>query len=128
VKTPLIRRHAVERDGFSSWLRKPAPGYLAIRMATRDERCADNQRRFNAANESLGELVKERMPADARIPFLCECADERCLGRVELSLDEFEHLHESEDVFVIVPGHPRVNGEVILQRQERFEQVEKTNE
>jgi hypothetical protein len=26
---------------------------------------------------------------------------------------------------VIVPGHPRVNGEVVLQRQARFEQVQK---
>jgi hypothetical protein len=28
-------------------------------------------------------------------------------------------------VFVIVPGHPRVEGEVVLQREGRFEQVEK---
>jgi hypothetical protein len=97
-------------------------------MADRDERHADNQRRFNAANERLGGLVQERVPADKRIPFLCECADDRCLGRVELSHGEFEQLHENENVYVIVPGHPRVNGEVILQRQERFEQVEKTSE
>jgi hypothetical protein len=96
-------------------------------MAAWDERHADNQRRFKAANESLAELVKKRVPPHARIPFLCECADERCLGRVELALDEFEHLHESENVFVIIPSHPRVTG-VILQRQERFEQVEKANE
>jgi hypothetical protein len=97
-------------------------------MAARDERHADNQRRFNAANERLGGLVQERVPADERIPFLCECADDRCFGRVELSHGEFEQLHENENVYVIVPGHPRVNGEVILQRQERFEQVEKTSE
>jgi hypothetical protein len=101
---------------------------FAIRMATRNERHADNQRRFNAANERLGELVQGRVTEEERIPFLCECADDRCLGRVELSLGQFEQLHESENVYVIVPGHPRVNGEVILQRQERFEQVEKTNE
>lgn len=103
-------------------------GIFAIRMAVRDQRSADNQRRFNAANERLGELVQERVPEEERIPFLCECADERCLERIELSLGEFEHLHENENVYVIVPEHPRVNGEVILQRQERFEQVEKTNE
>ena len=97
-------------------------------MAARKERHADNQRRFNAANERLGELVQGRVTEEERIPFLCECADDRCLGRVELSLGQFEQLHESENVYVIVPGHPRVNGEVILQRQERFEQVEKTNE
>jgi hypothetical protein len=28
-------------------------------------------------------------------------------------------------VFVIVPGHARVDGEVVLRSEERFEQVEK---
>ena len=40
-------------------------------------------------------------------------------------LEEYESLHEDAGVFVIVPGHPRVNGEVVLQRQARFEQVQK---
>jgi hypothetical protein len=121
----FLRAAAID---FALRLRKPLRGYLRHPMAARDERHADNQRRFNAANERLGELVQERVPQEERIPFLCECADDRCLERVELALDEFEHLHEQENVYVIVPGHPRVNGEVILQRQERFEQVEKKNE
>jgi hypothetical protein len=41
-----------------------------------------------------------------QIPFLCECADDRCLGRVELALKEFEQLHENENVYVIVRGTP----------------------
>lgn len=97
-------------------------------MAARDERRAENQRRFNAANESLGELVKARVSPAERIPFLCECADERCFGRVEIALSEFEELHEDENVFVILPGHPRVDGEVVLQHHERFEQVQKTEQ
>ena len=40
-------------------------------------------------------------------------------------LEEYESLHEDAGVFVIVPGHPRVSGEVVLQRQARFEQVQK---
>jgi hypothetical protein len=32
-------------------------------MAARNERQADNQRRYNAANERLGELVQERVSA-----------------------------------------------------------------
>ena len=97
-------------------------------MASQYERYADNQSRFNAANERLGDVVEERVSGNDRIPFLCECADDRCLGRVELTRSEFEKLHEDENVFVILPGHPRVDGEVVLKREERFEQVEKTNE
>jgi hypothetical protein len=38
-------------------------GYFVTRMAARNERQADNQRRYNAANERLGELVQERVSA-----------------------------------------------------------------
>jgi hypothetical protein len=89
------------------------------------ERCAENQYRFNAANNRLRDLVAGRVRAEQRIPFLCECADDGCLETVELDLTEYQHLHENEHVFVIVPGHPRVEDEVVLQREDRFEQVEK---
>jgi hypothetical protein len=94
-------------------------------MSSRDERFAENQYRFNDANNRLRDLVEERARPDQKIPFLCECADEDCLDTVELDLGEYEGLHEDADVFVIVPGHSRVDGEVVLRREDRFEQVEK---
>jgi hypothetical protein len=94
-------------------------------MPGRDERCAENQYRFNRANNRLRDLVGERVRADRRIPFLCECADEACLATVTLDLTEYGYLHENRRMFVIVPGHSRVEGEVVLQREARFEQVEK---
>ena len=94
-------------------------------MPSRDERLAENQYRFNDANDRLRDLVSEQAGSDQKIPFLCECADDTCLGRVELDLKEYEQLHDRADLFVIIPGHPRVDGEVVLQREDRFEQVEK---
>jgi hypothetical protein len=94
-------------------------------MPGRDERYAENQYRFNDANNRLRDLVEQRVGPNQRIPFLCECADDGCLDTVGLELSEYTELHENPDVFVIVPGHPRVDGEVVLRREERFEQVEK---
>jgi hypothetical protein len=94
-------------------------------MPGRDERCAQNQYRFHDANNRLRDLVEQRVRPDQRIPFLCECADEGCLASVALELGEYEDLHEKSNVFVIVPGHSRVDGEVVLRREDRFEQVEK---
>jgi hypothetical protein len=94
-------------------------------MPGRDERCAENQYRFNNANNRLRDLVEHRVGPNQRIPFLCECANDGCLASVELELSEYADLHENSDLFVIVPGHPRVDGEVVLRRDERFEQVEK---
>jgi hypothetical protein len=96
-------------------------------MPDRDERCAENQYRFNKANERLHDLIEGRARPDQEIPFLCECADNTCLESVELKVSEYERLHENAHVFVIVPGHPRVDGEVVLYREDRFEQVEKSD-
>jgi hypothetical protein len=94
-------------------------------MPDRHERCAENQYRFNKANDRLLSLVEERARPDQSIPFLCECADDSCLESIELNVSEYERLHESADVFVIIPGHSRVDGEVVRYREDRFEQVEK---
>lgn len=94
-------------------------------MPTRDERCAENQYRFNDANDRLREIVRDRVEPETKVPFLCECADDTCLARVDLKLEEYESLHEEAGVFVIIPGHPRINGEVVLQREPGFEQVRK---
>ena len=106
-------------------LREGNDGYVVIRMTGRNERSTENQKRFNDVNERLGEVVKARVSPGERVAFLCECADDLCHGRVELTLDEFEELHEDKNVYVIIPGHPRVNGEVVLRGEARFEQVEK---
>lgn len=94
-------------------------------MADRTERRAENQYRFNDANDRLRDIVHDQVSPSKTIPFLCECADDTCLGRVDLKLDEYESLHEGAGAFVIVPGHPRVDGEVVLQREAEFEQVQK---
>jgi hypothetical protein len=98
-------------------------------MPTRDDRLARNQSRFSAANERLKAAIERRTPTNGQVPFLCECADDKCLESVELTLAEYEDLHPRDNVFVIVPGHPRIEREVVLQRGgDRFEQVEKPNE
>jgi hypothetical protein len=94
-------------------------------MASRDERLAENQRTFRQANERLQELAD--VADGARIPFLCECADLSCLGRVEASHGEFEVVHEDDDRFFIVPGHRLMDGESVVDRNERYEVVDKTD-
>jgi hypothetical protein len=47
---------------------------------------------FRRANELLAELVQANgLPGDD-VPFICECVDSSCFGRVTMSLDEFDRL------------------------------------
>jgi hypothetical protein len=92
-------------------------------MSSRDERSSLNQETFRSANEGMRRVVN--VEATTRIPFLCECADFECLGRVEASLDEFEVIHSNENWFFILHGHPRIEGEEILSENDRYQVVSK---
>jgi hypothetical protein len=84
-------------------------------MATREQRLAQNQENFRDVNKRLGEVVSRAELDGNIIPFLCECADEFCLDRIELSLSQYEDAHVLPDSYVILPGHPRIEGEEVLE-------------
>ena len=61
---------------------------------------------FRRANELLAELVRiNGLPGD-EIPFICECVDANCFGRVTMSRDEFDQLCAAGG-FALEPGHER---------------------
>jgi hypothetical protein len=93
-------------------------------VASREESRSTNQELFRAANELLEERG-EKYRAGGAIPFLCECADVECLGQIELSRVEYEQVRASENRFVILPGHARVEGERVIEDKGRFHIAEK---
>src|SRR3954451_15427733 len=94
-------------------------------MSTRNERREENQRQFQDANQRLHDAVENRVREDRAIPFLCECADEECAGRVEVSLSQWQAVAERENRFIILAGHPRTDGEEIVDTLGPYELVEK---
>lgn len=47
---------------------------------------------FRRANELLAELVRARGSPGDDVPFICECVDWSCFGRVTMSLEQFDRL------------------------------------
>ncbi len=94
-------------------------------MRTRDERRGENQERFRLANERLDSAVGEAVDDAALIPFLCECADDMCLDRAELTQPEYEDVRSGTNRFLIIPGHLTVAGERVVGDYGRFAVVEK---
>ena len=78
-------------------------------------------------NERLSVAVREqeRIPDTAKVPFLCECADEFCNGRVELERTQWEAIASNRNEYVMVPGHPRSEGEVIVGEADGYDVVRK---
>ena len=65
-----------------------------------------NQSVFRSANERLRRAAEShRFEADQRVPFVCECADERCREIVMVSIAEYEHIRAHPTWFLLVAGH-----------------------
>ena len=94
-------------------------------MAARETRREENQRLFRMGNERLDDAVDGRIPDDATVPFLCECADEYCDDRVELRRSQWGSVAAKPSHFVMVSGHPRSEGEVIVGDIDDYDVVRK---
>ena len=94
-------------------------------MGSRDTRREQNQKLFRSGNERLTAALDDQLPEAARVPFLCECADEFCDGRVELAVADWEAVTSKPNHFVMVAGHPRSEGEVVVGEFEEYDVVRK---
>jgi hypothetical protein len=72
------------------------------------ERIAANQSTFREANEKI-EAAADRMQLTDSIPFLCECADSRCIELVRMTIGEYETVRLDPRRFFTIPGHERLS-------------------
>jgi len=79
---------------------------------------AHNETIFRKANEEVRQVQAELELVDGRLPFICECEDERCATIVQLTQDEYERVRAESTHFVLAPGHRTSTGRVI----ERYEE------
>jgi hypothetical protein len=91
-------------------------------MSTREARLVENEETFRDANSALASAVGD---VTAVVPYLCECADDKCLGRVDLTRSEYEAVRAHPNRFFILVGHPQAEGEHVVERFDRYEIVEK---
>jgi hypothetical protein len=92
------------------------------------ERVAENQARFRAANEKISALaLRTDLP---RIPFVCECANPRCVEIVRLTQAEYEAIRADGRHFLNAPGHEAaaLGWGVVVERRDGFVVVEKIGE
>jgi hypothetical protein len=101
-------------------------GKRLFAMDERSARLAKNETIFRAGNESIDKATGGRAE---KVPYLCECGEESCLGRVELTLAEYQAVRAHPARFFVVPGHEDLTaGEVVVEEHDRFTIVEKQGE
>jgi hypothetical protein len=75
-------------------------------MPSLEARLARNEVMFRAINERIRELADRfQHLGDEDIAFVCECADETCVERVQLTQNQYDDVRAIPARFVVVPGH-----------------------
>jgi hypothetical protein len=94
-------------------------------MALRLDRMRENEELFRTANERLRGQIEDAVTSGRLVPFLCECSDERCMERMEMTLYDYQRLRADADTFAVLPGHAADEGEVVVQERGSFHVVRK---
>ena len=87
-------------------------------------RVAANEAVFREINEGIerGQWPGEE---DSPISFRCECARLGCNELIELSVREYEQVRSNPRRFIVLPGHERLDVEIVVERHHGYLVVEK---
>lgn len=91
----------------------------------RDARLRENEEVFRRANDRLESVAQERLAGADHVPFLCECADDSCMGRIDLTVEDYREVRANDRAFVTLPAHPRSAGEAIIAQRDGYDITEK---
>jgi hypothetical protein len=91
------------------------------------ERHGANEAVFRQINESIesGQWPGEE---GAPVSFRCECARLGCNGLIELSVNEYEAVRANPRRFIVLPGHERLEAEVVVETRSGYLVVEKIDQ
>jgi hypothetical protein len=90
-------------------------------VTSRKERIAKNETLFREVNERVKELV----PSEGGIDFICECGNEECIEQVRLTSEEYERVRADPVEFFVKPGHEIPDVEEVVETHERYLLVRK---
>jgi hypothetical protein len=75
-------------------------------MPSLEVRLARNEVMFRAVNDRIRELAARFDQAAAEpLAFVCECADETCVERLTLTVEQYDDVRAIPARFVVLPGH-----------------------
>lgn len=94
-------------------------------MDERQRRVGVNEVLFREVNERIERVSEALQVTNERLAILCECGDESCTERVEVSLPDYERVRADGALFLIRPGHETVDVEDVVEETPAFHVVRK---
>jgi hypothetical protein len=84
-----------------------------------------NESIFRQVNEQIGSLNRGFGTETPTMTVICECADGDCAERLEITVTDYEKVRADSRHFVVVPGHEVPEFETVVERNDRYDLVEK---
>jgi hypothetical protein len=96
----------------------------------RERRAGKNQALFREVNERVSEVNKEHGLWVTLSDWICECVDETCTERIELTPQQYEKVREEPTHFIVAPSaeHVVFDVERVVEQRERYWVVSKVGE
>jgi len=94
-------------------------------MDERTRRIGLNEALFREVNERVEELTRGFGIDDEQIEVLCECGNQACVERIEMTLPDYRRVRADSRTFAIVPGHEIPDVESVVERRGAFDVVMK---
>lgn len=94
-------------------------------MTDRERRIGENEVLFREVNERVARLSDSMQATTELTGFLCECGNESCHLRIEMTLGEYERLRAEPTHFAIAPSHEVPNVEAVIAEYDRYWVIEK---
>lgn len=104
---------------------KMAQNEVVFRKA--NQRVQEGFDELKSISEEDGAAPIEADP-DMLFRFVCECSDENCTKRINLTLEEYNTIHHSSRYFVLCHGHEVPEIEDIVQTERDYIVVRKHKE
>jgi hypothetical protein len=94
-------------------------------MSERERRIGENEALFRSVNDKVRTLNATLSTVDDSMAIVCECADDRCLDRIDIGLETYAVVHDDPTQFVVKPGQEAVEAEHVVAKRDGYWVVRK---
>lgn len=84
-----------------------------------------NESIFRQVNEQIESLNRGFGTEGRTMTVICECADGDCTERFDIRVADYERVREDSRRYIVVPGHELPEFEVIVERGDVYDVVQK---
>jgi hypothetical protein len=94
-------------------------------MDERARRIGHNEALFREVNDRIERVTQSLQVTTERMSILCECGDQSCTERVEVSLPDYERIRADSALFFVCTGHEQPDVEDVVEQTGGFDVVRK---